>query len=204
VFTQSSFQIELASTFFEADLFGNSIAGDATEQIFDLITIGSNINNLQNSILKNNKKIAKRYKEFLESLYTTGTGVKIEWGSPTINRGGSIEADLPSINRTLEVMNRIESLEIKQINVLGDLFKVDIKGWKFGITDLASNQHYKGTILEEAKSDASTATVSRIYRALVREVPEISPTTNELKTQYQLLALKPYEAANEQLKLLEN
>jgi hypothetical protein len=204
VFTQSSFQIELASTFFEADLFGNSIAGDATEQIFDLITIGSNINDLQNSILKGNKKIAKRYKEFLESLYTTGTGIKIEWGSPTINRGGSIEADLPSINRTLEVMNRIESLEIKQIDVLGDLFKVDRIGWKFGISDLSTNQAYKGDILEEAKSDARTATISRIYRALVREVPEINPTTHDVKTKYELLALKPYEASNEQLELLEN
>jgi hypothetical protein len=204
VFTQSSFQIELASTFFEADLFGNSIVGDATEQIFDLIAIGSNIDNLQNSILKGNKKIAKRYEEFLESLDTTGTGIKIEWGSPTINRGGSIEANLRSIHKTLEVIKRIDSLEIKQINVLGNLFKVDSKGWKFGITDHENNQHYKGNILEEAKADASTATIGRIYRALVREVPEISPTTNEVKTKYELLDLEPYEGSNEQLELLEN
>ena len=65
-FTQGSFQVELVSSFFETDLFGNSMAGDATEKFFELISLGSNINALENSILKGNKKIAKRYIAFLE------------------------------------------------------------------------------------------------------------------------------------------
>ena len=204
VFTQGSFQIELASTFFEIDLFGNSIAGDATEKLFDLITIGSNINDLQDSILKDNKKAAKKYINFLEALISNGSGVKIEWGSPTLIRGGSVEASLSLIHETLEVMNRIESLEIRQIEVIGDLFKVDKIDWKFGILDFTTNQFYKGDILDEAKSDARIATISRIYKALIREVPEIISATSEIKTQYKLLALNIYDASSEQLEFLES
>lgn len=202
-FTQGSFQIELASLFFETDIFGNSIAGDATEKLFELITIGSNIDDLQSSILTGNKKIAKRYVAFLEALVDSGTGLRIEWGSPTLSRGGIVEASLEKIYRTIELINRIEALEIKQIEVIGELFKVDKIDWKFGIYDLITKSMYKGDILEEAKPDARIATISRIYKAIIREVPEIIPTTNEIKTQYKLLALSIYDDSNEQLELLD-
>ncbi|MCY7332349.1 MAG: hypothetical protein LH649_06745 [Pseudanabaena sp. CAN_BIN31] len=199
--SQGSFQVELASSFFDADLLGNSIAGDATDKLLNLIRIGSNVNDLQNSILTGNKKIAGKYSTFLKSLITSGTGIRLEWGSPTISRGGCVEANLLLLHETLEVVNRIESLEIRQIEIIGDLFKVDKIGWKFGISDLGTNYSYKGDILEEAKPDARIATISRTYKALIREVPEIIPTTNETKKKHQLLALKVYESANEQLKL---
>ena len=203
-FKQGSFQVELASSFFETDIFGNSIAGDATEQFFELLTIGSNINDLENSILKNNKKIARRYIAFLESLISSESGFKIEWGSPTISRGGSLEVSLSSLHETLEEINRMESLEIHQFEVVGDLFKADKDGWKFGISELITKKHYKGDILEEAKSDARIARISGKYKALIREVSEINPTTNATKIQYKLLALTAYQDSNEQLEILGN
>jgi hypothetical protein len=77
-----SFQVELASSVFEADLFGNSIVGNATDQLFDLIRIGSNASELQKFILDanektSNKKTAKKYSIFLESLVSSGSGMKI-------------------------------------------------------------------------------------------------------------------------------
>jgi len=204
-----SFQVELASSVFEADLFGNSVLGNATNQLFDLIRIGSNADELQKFLLEanektSNKKTAKKYSIFLESLVSSGSGIKIEWGSPTINRGGNIEASFSSIQETLKIIKKIESLETKQFEIIGRLFKVDTENWKFGITELIDRTAYKGDILEEAKPDARIARISDIYTALICEIPEIAPTTNDIKIQYKLLALNAYEPPNNLFNLLES
>jgi hypothetical protein len=198
-----SFQIELASSFFEIDIFGNSFAGDAFEKFFELIKIGNNPKSLQAFMLLTDDKTPVKYRSFLEALIRSKTGLKIEWGSPTLNRGGSIEASFEELRETLEVIKKIESLQEKEYEIVGELFKVDKDSWKFGIRELQSGDTYKGSILEQAKSDAGTATISRLYSATILEVPEIFPATNSIKKNYKLVNLIPYESPNKQLTLID-
>jgi hypothetical protein len=200
-----SFQIELASSVFEIiDFFGNSLAGNAIEHLFHLIRIGSDANELQSFMLQAKKKTAPKYRVFLEALISSGTGLKIEWGSPTLTRGGSAEASLSSISETLELIKKIDSLEEKEYEIVGELFKVDKDSWKFGIRELRTKSSYKGDILDQAQPDAGTATISRLYVATILEVPEIAPTTNDIKSYYKLAALRPYDPPNKQLNFVES
>lgn len=198
-----SFQIELASSFFEVDMFGNSIVGDAIEKLFQLIMIESNADNLRDFMLQADKKTAIKYRYFLEALIKSGSGIKIEWGSPTLTRGGSVQVSLSSIGKTLEVMKKIESLETSELEIIGELFKADKVGWKFGIKDIKTDFNYKGDILDQAKRDAGVATISNYYTAKILVVPEITPATDDINTHYKLLSLSPYEVTNEQLKLID-
>ena len=199
-----SFQLELASSAFEVDIFGNSLAGDAIDRLFHLFKIGNNANDLQNFMLKANKKTATKYSLFLESLISSGTGLKIEWGSPTLTRGGVVETSLLAISETLKLIKKIDSLETKEYEVLGELFKVDKYSWKFGIKEIRTEFFYKGDILDQAKSSAGTATISGLYLAKILEIPEITPTTNDVKSYYKLSALRPYEPLSMQLSLTDS
>lgn len=194
-----SFQVELASSVFEMDIFGHSLVGDAMEKLFSLLRIGSNPEELSRFMIETDDKTAPKYRAFLEALVEAGTGLKIDWGSPSLDRGGTVKTNLASISETLEVIKKIESLEIKQYEIVGELTKVDKNSWKFGIKEIKTEASFKGDILDQAKADAGTATISRLYVATILELPEISPTTKNLKIYYKLAGLKPYEPKEKQL-----
>jgi hypothetical protein len=197
-----SFRIEMASTLFECDVFGNSFAGDAIASLFQLVQIGSDTKLLQDFMSNMDNKTATKYRLFLESFISSETGLKIEWGSPTLTRGGSVEVNLSSIHETLKAIKKIELVQEREISITGELFKMDKNGWRFGIKDLRTEKSYSGDILDQAKKAARTATISMIYSAKILEIPELIPVSNTVKTQYKLLALDSYEPSDMQMSLV--
>ena len=198
-----SFRVEFASSLLEVDAFGNSFAGDAIEELFKLIALGSNTVLLQDFMSRMDKQTPVKYRLFLQALLSSGTGLKLEWGSPTLTRGGSIEASLSSINEILAVIKKIESLQEKELEIVGELFKIDTDGWTFGIKDINNSYSYKGEILEQAKQIAGKATIGMLYSAKIIEAPEISPATNTIKTHYRLCSLNIYESPHRQMNIIE-
>jgi hypothetical protein len=194
-----SFQIDLASSVFETDIFGNSIAGNAVDELLNLIGVGKNIELLRQKMLSFPAKTATKYSNFLKSIVQGNSSIKIDWGSPTLNRGGFVEISLLNAKEILEVIKEIESQDAREYEVTGELFKVDKVKWKFGIRD--NKADYQGDILDGAKSDAGTATISQLYIAKIRELSEVIPVTGVRKMTYQLLALDPYTPLESQLKL---
>lgn len=198
-----SFQVELASSVFEPNLLGNSLAGDAIESLINLLQLGSDSKKLHLFLSQSNKKVAVKYCSFLKALISSGTGVVIEWGSPTLTRGGSVRTSLKLVREILEVIEKIDSLEDKEYEIIGELFKVDKDNWKFGVKELSTNFSYKGDILEQAKRDAGTATISNLYVATIIETFTIVSTINDIKNHYELIALRPYTSSVQQLNLVE-
>jgi hypothetical protein len=196
-----SFQIELASSIFEPNIFGDSPAGDAIQNLFTLIKIGCSANELQSFIMKSHKQTATKYRLFLEAVINSGSGLKIEWGSPSIKRGGSIKANISSISDIVDLIKKIDSLETREYNVVGKLFMADTDNWKFGIRDI-TEVSYKGDIMIEAQNDAGTATLGKFYTATILDTPKVNPTTNETKSHYKLVKLTPYESSKKQLELI--
>lgn len=196
-----SFQVELASSLFESDAFGNSFAGNAVSTLFQLIKIGSDTKQLQNFMSRMEKKTATTYKLFLEALISSGTGIKFEWGSPTLGRGGNIEACLSLVAEVLTAIKKIESLQGREIKITGEVSKIDKDEWKFSIKDIKNGDLYKGDILEQAKNDARIATISMIYSATIIEIPEFSPATNIIRNQYKLSSLSIHNSLEEQINL---
>jgi hypothetical protein len=200
VFSPGSFKVELASAIFEEDLFGNSIAGDALESFLHLTSIKDD----KGELLKNSlatKKIIIKYKRFLESLCNGQCSMRLEWASPTLIRGGNFQMSFELASRILELIQDVEFLEEQEHKIIGQLFKMDDKKWKFGIRDVKTKQEFEGDVLESAYSDAGTATISEYYEATIIELPKLVESTNEIKKYYQLAKLIPYQANYKQLPL---
>jgi hypothetical protein len=196
-----SFKVKLASSSFNPDMYDNSLAGDAVEKLLNLIMMRGDTNNLQEFMLGLHKKTVVKYQSFLEAVVSSGSGLRIEWGSPSLTRGSSISVDIQSIQGTIEVIKKIELLEQREINIIGNLFMADNISWKFGIEDINSGISYKGDIRTEAQGYAGTATIGRLYSATIIEFPKINPLTSETKNSYTLIALNLYESPIEQMTL---
>jgi hypothetical protein len=196
-----SFKVKLASSNFKPDIYDNSLAGDAVEKLLTLIMMRGDTNNLQEFMLGLHKKTVVKYQSFLEAVISSGSGLRIEWGSPSLTRGRSISIDIQSIQETIEVIKKIELLEQREINITGNLFMADNDSWKFGIEDINSGISYKGDIRTEAQAYAGTATIGRLYSATIIEFPKINPLTSEIKNNYTLIALNLYESPTEQMTL---
>lgn len=197
-----SFRVELASAMYEPDMFDQSLAGDAIEELLRLIEHSNDTQSLQQHMMRLPSKAAPKYRAFLEAVVKSGGDLEIEWGSPSLNRGGIAKVPFDLAKATIEAIKEMESENPREFEIIGELFKIDKVNWKFGIDDRSGRARYKGDISDEAKGDAATATISHFYHATIRELPEIS-LNGDRKVQYQLLALRPYEPDIEQLSLIQ-
>lgn len=197
--SSGSFVAELAASSSQKDIFGNTLAGDAIQEFLELIRIGPNLEELHGRLLTLKSKSASRYRDFLNSIVDAGTGLHVNWGSPTPGRGGFAELSFLSAKEVLEIISQIELESKTQYEVIGELVAIHKRNKRFEIRDIQARTKYKGEILEEAMPDAGTATISQIYIATVREVTNSTPVTGEQKRVYQLLALRPWEGKEPEL-----
>lgn len=187
-----SFGVEIvAST--QADLFGDSLIGNAIEELLKLVNIGSNAEELRNCLLKLKSRSASRYRDFLQSLVDARTELNLDWGSPKQNRGDSAELSLFTAKAIIEIINQIQAETPEEYEVTGELIGANKRTKTYEIRDIDTNTKYSGRILDEAMSDVETATLGQIYIAVIREVLERLPITGEEKVKYELVSLGLFE-----------
>ena len=186
-----SFKLELASTQL-TDVFGESKCGDAMQELVNLLKIGSNPNELREHLIRLKSRVANRYVSLLESLSGVVRETKIVWASPKEGRGDSAYLPATVARETIDIIKQFTDLFESDHNVEGTLIGVFTDNKKFGI-EAQDGTIFKGEILDEAFSTASSATISNRYIATIREVTSIQPVTEETKTEYYLVDLQPIQ-----------
>ena len=184
-----SFKLELASTQL-TDMFGESICGDAMQELVDLLKIGSNPTELKEHLIRLKSRVANRYVSLLESLSGVVRDTKIVWASPKEGRGDSAHLPASVARETIDIIEQFEDLLKSDHDVEGTLIGVFTDNKTFGI-EAQDGTIYKGKILDEAFHAASSATISERYIATIREVISIQPVTEKTKTDYHLVKLEP-------------
>lgn len=187
-----SFGVELVASS-QADFFGDSLAGEAINEFIQLVNIGSKAEELRECLLKLQSRSASRYRDLLQSLIDSGTGLRLDWGSPKPNRGGSAELSLFTAKAIITIINQIQSEDPEEYKITGELVGANKRTKTYEIRDLGTNTKYSGQILDEAMPDVAIATLGQIYVAVIREVLEILPITGEEKVKYELVSLNLLE-----------
>ena len=186
-----SFKIELASAQL-TDAFGESDCGEAIQELVNLLKIGSDPNELKKHLIRLKSRVAHRYVSLLESLTGVVTEAKIVWASPKEGRGDSAYLPATVARETIDTIKQFTDLFESDHNVEGTLIGVFTDNKTFGI-EAQDGTIFKGKILDEAFSTASSATISNRYIATIREVTSIQPVTEETKTEYYLVDLQPIQ-----------
>lgn len=186
-----SFKLELASAEL-TDAFGESECGEAIQELVNLLKIGSDPDELRKHLIRLKSRVAHRYVSLLESLTGVVTEVKIVWASPKEGRGGSAYLPATVARETIDIIEQFTDLFESDHNVEGTLIGVFTDNKTFGI-EAQDGTIFKGKILDEAFSTASSATISNRYIATIREVSSIQRVTEERKTEHYLVDLRPVE-----------
>jgi uncharacterized protein YjbI with pentapeptide repeats len=195
-FSVGSFKIELASYSYEKDLLGNTLAGDAVEELMKLLKAGSNAEEIRDLLPKLKFNTASRYRNFLKNLVGAKTDLDVDWGSPNPTRGEAIRLSSLTALETLEVVTKIEREDQTELVILGELIGINKNTKKFDIWDSNAEKEYRGKILSSAIQQAENATISKIYEAVIRQTTSVFPATDNLKFEYELVYLNQPTTGN--------
>ena len=184
-----SFDIRLASEkITQLDLLGYSDHGKVIEEFLKLLNAGDDHNKLKELLKPLKSKVAKNYTDFLKLLNEFVMDTKFKWVSPLPNKGGTAYLSRHQMQEAIEFLEKYREENPPPFSITGKLTGALLSKKRFEIE--TTDETYTGKIRDEAIASVSSATLSRIYTAVIQEVAERSETTDEItKTQYLLLSL---------------
>jgi hypothetical protein len=185
---QSSFGIQLIADK-QVDLFSDSLAGDAVEELFKLINAKADEILLREILQTLKGRAASKYRSFLEALLVTEGDLEFSWGSPKATRGGESLMSKQDMQAAYHIVSMLEQEVGEQIQIQCTLFNLHVRTRSFEIRDLKDGKIYAGKLSEEAPERINHATLSENYSATLRRVIEVKSVSGEEKDKWLLMDL---------------
>ena len=133
--------------------------------------------------------MAEEYKKLLTSLSESGADTTFSWASPKSDEQETVFLSNNEIPKLIEILQTFQEEQETPFTVNGELIGIFLSSKKFEIK--TENKTYKGFILKDADSSIKNATMSRRYKAQIKEILNKSEATDEVvKTEYLLLELE--------------
>jgi hypothetical protein len=186
----SSFGIQLIADK-QVDLFSDSLAGDAVEELFRLINAKADEALLRDILQTLKGRTASKYRSFLEALLDSEGDLEASWGSPKANRGGESLMSKQDMRRAYHIVSIFEQEVGELIQIQGTLFNLHVRTRSFEVRDLKDVKIYAGKLSEEAPESINHATLSENYTATLRRVTEVKSVSGEEIDKWLLIDLAP-------------
>ena len=184
----SSFGIQLIANK-QVDLFSDSLAGEAVEQLFKLINAKADEVSLREILQTLKGRAASKYRSFLESLLVTEGDLEASWGSPKPARGGESIMSKHDMQAAYQIVSKLEEEVGEQIQVQCTLTNLHVRTRSFEICGLKDGRIYAGKLSEEAPERINHATLSESYKATLARVIEVKSVSGEEKEKWLLMDL---------------
>lgn len=186
----SSFGIQLIADK-QVDLFSDSLAGDAVEELFRLINAKADETLLRDILQTLKGRAASKYRSFLEALLDSEGDLEASWGSPNANRGGESLMSKQDMRGAYHIVSIFEQEVGELIHIQGTLFNLHVRTRSFEVRDLKDGKVYAGKLSEEAPESINHATLSENYTATLRRVTEVKSISGEERDKWLLIDLAP-------------
>ncbi|MBZ0304103.1 MAG: hypothetical protein K8J31_30485 [Anaerolineae bacterium] len=184
-----SFKLEMASSQ-RADMFGDSLLGDALEGLRQLIAIGGDEQGLEAVFSNYKPSVPNDYLKLLRAIKNSRiNNAQLKWASANGQKVGEAEFLLPMVISTIDVIEQMVITETTFIEVIGRLTGA-FTDREFEIA--TREEVYSGRLDMEALSiEASevinNATLGNRYRVQLRVQVTRRIATNETTTKYFLV-----------------
>ncbi len=182
-----SFDIRLAFTEL-VDLFDNSDLGNAIDEFLKLLNAGSDQDQLKPLVGQSESKVAANYTKFLESLSKSVEDARFTWTSPNPDLGGTAQLSKSQMQEVIHILQKFQEEISSIIKIRGTFRAISFKYKTFEI-ETEDKIPYPGKITEEAIETVKNVTLSKTYTVKLQKIIKRSETTDETKTEYQLLSL---------------
>jgi len=184
-----SFGVQLA-TVAGVDMFGQSLVGDAIEELISLIDVGSDPEKLRVRLSSLRQRAASKYRALLTAIVTANTDVQVHWGSARGDRGRSAKLPIDIAREALTAIQSIETSLAETLQVECTLIGLNIRTKFYEIRTRTDRKKYSGEIADEAIADVQHAVINDLYAAMLRLRIEANPITGEERFRWELTALK--------------
>ena len=186
-----SFDMKLASKKENTMPMGDipSIQGEIISEFFNLLRSKDNESDLKDILKRLQSRVAEEYKKLLTSLSESGADTTFSWASPKSDEQEIVSLSKNEIPKLIEILRTFQEEQETPFTVTGELIGISLSSKKFEVK--TENKPYKGFILKDADSSIKNATISRRYKAEIKEIFNKSQATDEIvKTEYLLLKLE--------------
>jgi hypothetical protein len=184
-----SFGVQLAAVP-GVDMFGQSLVGDAIEELISLIDVGSDPEKLRLRLSSLRQRAAAKYRALLTAIVAANTDVQLHWGSVRADRGRSAKLPIDIAREALTAIQSIETSLAETLQVECTLIGLNIRTKFYEIRTRTDRKKYSGEIADEAMPDVQHAVINDPYTAVLRLRIEANPVTGEERFRWELTALK--------------
>ena len=166
-----------------------SIQGEIILEFFNLLRSKDSESDLKDILKRLQSRVAEEYKKLLTSLSESGVDTTFSWASPKLDEQEIVSLSKNEIPKLIEILRTFQEEQETPFTVTGELIGISLSSKRFEIK--TENETYKGFILKDADSSIKNATMSRRYKAQIKEILNKSEATDEVvKTEYLLLKLE--------------
>ncbi|MGI9281649.1 MAG: DUF6575 domain-containing protein [Endozoicomonas sp.] len=184
-----SFGIQLRSDS-SSDLFSNSLASDAINELINLLETGDNEDFISNKLHELQGRVASKYKSFLKTLAKLDTPLKVNWGSPNLERGKDLKLDKNTIVNAYKAVSKID-IDMSEATVFkAELLGLDVKTKRYRVRNIAENEDYSGKISEESVNKVEHSEINGIYEVTLKKVIETNSSSGAEYTKWILTDLQ--------------
>lgn len=167
----------------------HSIQGETISEFLNLLRSKDSESDLKDILKRLQSRVAEEYKRLLTSLSESGADTTFSWASPKSDKQETVSLSKNEIPKLIEILQTFQEEQETPFTVYGELIGIFLRSKKFEIK--TENKTYKGFILKDADSSIKNATMSRRYKAEIKEILNKSEATDEVvKIEYLLLKLE--------------
>ena len=184
-----SFGLQLKSESI-SDLFGDSLLSDAFKEFMNLLSAEDNEDNISNKLHLLKGRVASKYRRFLKEIHNIGSGITVDWGSPSSKDGGKIFLSKQQIEKAYSIVDSIDIQMSEAIDVKATLIGLNIRTKRYEILSIKDNEKFSGRVSDDAIEDVQHAVIKKNYVATLKKVIEIKSSSGEESVKWILVGLK--------------
>ncbi len=180
----------------QLDLWEPSLAEIVIDDFITLLNSSSDEQKLKELTAKLQQRSVSRYRQFLLALTHSEADLRVEWGSPNQEKGGTAQLSCWDAWRAIAICDEVEITEPENLSIIGELLAVNSEQKTFRIRDRHEGNIYFGKITDavfDSGVDLVVVKPPRTYTALIQQTLEERPATGEAILKSKLLNLEPVQ-----------
>lgn len=173
-----------------SDLFGESLASRAINELLGLLSAQDDEDNLSNKLHLLKGRVASKYRRLLKEVNNLGSGIKFEWGSPNSIYGGKLELTKAQVEKAHSIVDSIDIQMSEAVEVRAKLIGLNIRTKRYEILGLENDERFSGQVSQEIIADIEHSVINNNYIATLKKIIETKSSSGDETVKWVLVSLK--------------
>ena len=173
------------------DLFGESLAKQSLEGLFDLLDVRYEPSKLTLQLTELKARVAKNYKSFLSTIETSLSAASLSWSQPSQMYLRQISINQETARNIIAQIDSVAELTRDSMTLEAKFVGGNVRTLRFEIETLDTSERFDGWIHEDAISEVERTTLNSSCRVILQPNLQVNEVTGEERTTYTLLSIQP-------------